>query len=187
VKLFKHLGRGGVLSCDMKTQALLLTLSVAAAGISSAHAQVFRPSAVANGAVIGGIAGAFIGGHNHDRWGEGALIGAAAGALLGAAVDQQPRQIVYSQPVVIQPVAVVADVSAVYMTPAPVYVQAQPEPQVVYVQPAPQRVVYVQEAPRVIYVSAPPVRRARVVVVVAPPRHRYEREIVYVAPGCPRW
>lgn len=173
----------------MKTQALLLTLSLAAAGISSAHAQVFRP-AVANGAVIGGIAGAFIGGHNHDRWGEGALIGAAAGALFGAAVEQ-PRQAVYTQPAVIQPVVVVADAPVACVTPAPVYVQAQsyaqPAPQVVYVQSAPQRVVYVQQAPRVVYVSAPPVRRAPVVVVAAQPRHRHEREIVYVAPGYPRW
>ena len=67
----------------MNTQALLLTVSLAAAGIGSAHAEHFRPSAAANGAVIGGIAGAFIGGHNNDRWGQGALIGAAAGAILG--------------------------------------------------------------------------------------------------------
>ena len=174
----------------MKTQALLLTLSLAAAGISSAHAQVFRPNAVANGAVIGGIAGAFIGGHNHDRWGEGALIGAAAGALLGAAVDQPQRQVIYSQPAVIQPVAVVASAPIACTTPAPILVQTQPcapAAQFVYVQPSAPRVVYVQSTPRVVYVPAAPVRRGPVVVVATPARHRHEREIVYVAPSYPRW
>lgn len=185
MKQCKHFENGGVLPCDMKTQALLLTLSLAAAGISSAHAQVFRPNAVANGAVIGGIAGAFIGGHNNDRWGEGAIIGAAAGALLGAVVDQ-PRQVVYTQPV-IQPVAVVQAAPLACATPPPVYVAAQPcaQPatQVVYVQPQP-RVVYVQQPTRVVYVPAP-ARRAPVVVVAAPTRHHHgrDREIVYVAPG----
>lgn len=177
----------------MKTQALLLTLSLAAAGISPAHAQVFRPNAVANGAVIGGIAGAFIGGHNHDRWGEGAIIGAAAGALLGAVVDQ-PRQVVYTQPV-IQPVALVQAAPVACASQAPVYVEvqpcAQPATRVVYVQPAQPRVVYVQEPTRVVYVpAAPQWRRAPVVVVAAEqPRHRHgrDREIVYVAPDYRRW
>ena len=172
----------------MKTQTLLLTLSLAAAGTGSAHAQEFRPIAAANGAVIGGIAGAFIGGHNHDRWGEGALIGAAAGALLGAAVEQ-PRTVVYERPV-IRPVAVVPAAPVACATPAPVYVEAQPctqpAPQMVYVQPQP-RVVYVQQPPQVVYVAAPVVRRAPVVVVAEAPRHRHGREIVYVAPSYPRW
>lgn len=180
----------------MKTQALLLTLSFAAAGIGSAHAQVFRPNAVANGALIGGIAGAFIGGHNHDRWGEGAIIGAAAGALLGAAVEQ-PRQVVYAQPV-IPPVAVVQAAPLACATPAPAayyYPEAQPcaQPatQVVYVQPAQPRVVYVQQPTRVVYVPvATQGCHAPVVVVAAEqPRYRHgrDREIVYVAPDYRRW
>ncbi len=180
----------------MKTQTLVLTLSLAAAGISSAHAQVFRPNAVANGAVIGGIAGAFIGGHNNDRWGEGALIGVAAGALLGAVVDQ-PRQMVYAQPV-IRPVAVVQAAPVACATPAPTayyYPEAQPcaQPatQIVYVQPAQPRVVYVQQPTRVVFVpAAPQWRRAPLVVVAAEqPRHRHgrDREIVYVAPDYRRW
>jgi hypothetical protein len=173
----------------MNTQALLLTVSLAAAGIGSAHAEHFRPSAAANGAVIGGIAGAFIGGHNNDRWGQGALIGAAAGALIGAAVDQ-PRQVVYTQPV-IRPVTVVQSAPVACSTSAPVYVEAQPcaQPatQVVYVQPQP-RVVYVQQPTRVVYVSQPQPRHAPVVVVNPQHRHRgRDREIVYVAPSHPRW
>lgn len=173
----------------MNTQALLLTVSLAAAGIGSAHAEHFRPSAAANGAVIGGIAGAFIGGHNNDRWGQGALIGAAAGALIGAAVDQ-PRQVVYTQPV-IRPVTVVQAAPVACPPPAPVYIEAvpcaQPATQVVYVQPQP-RVVYVQQPARVVYVSNPPARRAPVVVVNPNHRHRgHDREIVYVAPSHPRW
>jgi hypothetical protein len=125
---------------------------------------------------VGAVAGGLIGGHNGDRWAEGAVIGAAAGALIGAAIA--PQQPVYSAP------------PAVYQTPAsygqqvysqPVYtqsgtttvVQAQPAignapmvpmaPTIVEQVPtqvvqAPPQVVYVQEAPRVIYVPAPPPR-----------------------------
>lgn len=173
----------------MNTQALLLTFSLAVAGIGSARAENFRPSAAANGAVIGGIAGAFIGGHNNDRWGQGALIGAAAGALIGAAVEQ-PRRVVYTQPV-IRPVTVVQSAPVACATPAPVYVEAQscaqPATQVVYVQPQP-RVVYVQQPTRVVYVSQPQPRHAPVVVVNPPHRHRgHDREIVYVAPSHRRW
>ncbi len=150
----------------MKT--LLLSVSLAVAGVSAANAQVFR-SSVGGGAAIGAIAGSIIGGHNHDRWGEGAIIGAAAGALLGAAVApdapvsvpppvyQAPvyGQQVYGQP----PVTVVPAAPTVPNAPvvgnAPVQVVQAP-PQVVYVEPAP-RVVYVPApGPRVIY-AAPPV------------------------------
>jgi hypothetical protein len=133
----------------MKT--LLLSLTLAAVGVSTVHAQLYQP-AITNGAILGGIAGALVGGHNHDRWGEGALIGTVAGALLGATVEP-PRAVVYQQP----PVTVVQSAAAVPMAPtvpnAPVVMQASP--QVVYV-PAyqPAQVVYVQPAP-VVYVAAP--------------------------------
>jgi len=140
----------------MKT--ILLALSLAAAGVSTATAQVYQPNVV-NGSILGGIAGAIIGGHNHDRWGEGALIGAAAGALIGSAVEA-PRPVVYQQ----VPVSVVQTVpNAQVVAQAPVVgnapVVAAPgsaAPQVVYVQPQPTQVVYVPyyaNAP--VYYSAP--------------------------------
>ena len=120
----------------MKT--LLLTLSLVAAGVSTATAQVYQPNVV-NGSILGGIAGALIGGHNHDRWGEGAIIGAVAGGLIGSAV-QPARPVVYQT----QPVAVVQSVANAQMVPpAPVVaaaptVYASSAPQVVYVQPQTQ-------------------------------------------------
>jgi len=71
----------------MKT---LLSLGLMALALTPAHAQVFGPRA-ANGALLGGIAGAVIG-HNsgslsHNGW-QGAAIGAGVGALLGAAADR---------------------------------------------------------------------------------------------------
>ena len=131
----------------MKT--LLLTLSLVAAGVSTATAQVYQPNVV-NGSILGGIAGALIGGHNHDRWGEGAIIGAVAGGLIGSAV-QPARPVVYQT----QPVAVVQSVpNAQMVPPAPVVaaaptVYAQSAPQVVYVQPQtqPTQVVYVPYYP----------------------------------------
>ncbi len=69
----------------MKT--LLVSVSLALAGVATANAQVFRPS-VGSGAVVGAVAGGLIGGHNGDRWAEGAVIGAAAGALIGAVLDR---------------------------------------------------------------------------------------------------
>ena len=158
----------------MKTKALVLFLSLAAAGVSSAHAQVSRP--VANGTALGAIAGALIGGHNHDRWGEGALIGAAAGAFLGAVVDQGQPRTTYVQ--ASQPVTVVQSAPVACATPGTqvVYVPQQPATRVVYVQqPQPTRVVYVQT-------PAP-----RVVVVEQPRHHRRPAEVVYVAPSYPRW
>jgi hypothetical protein len=69
----------------MKT--LLLSLSLAVAGVSTSQAEIYRPSVVPQTTVLGAVAGALIGGHNNDRWAEGAIIGAAAGALVGVAVD----------------------------------------------------------------------------------------------------
>lgn len=70
----------------MKT---LLSLGLVAFALTPAHAQLFGPRA-ANGALLGGIAGAIIG-HNsgslsHNGW-QGAAIGAGVGALLGGAAD----------------------------------------------------------------------------------------------------
>lgn len=141
----------------MKT--ILLALSLAAAGVSSAHAQLFQPT-ITRDTVLGAVAGALIGGHNHDRWAEGAVIGAAAGALVGATVDQ-PRTVVYSQP----PVTV--------MRAAPVVVTSAP--QVVYVEQAPPvRVVRVVQPAPVVYYAAPPA-----VVVVAPTRYYVSPRYAY--------
>lgn len=131
---------------------LILTLLLAVASTSAVQAQDYQP-AVVRGSVLGAIAGAFIGGHNHDRWGQGAVIGAVAGALIGAAVEQPapppPRQVTY-------------------------YVQPQPAT-VVYAQPscpppaAPAQVVYVSTPPpppQVVYVQSAPVVVARPVVYV---------------------
>ncbi|HWA08257.1 MAG TPA: YMGG-like glycine zipper-containing protein [Opitutaceae bacterium] len=132
----------------MKT--IILALSLAVAGVSSAHAQLFQP-AVTRDTILGTVTGALIGGHNHDRWGEGAVIGAAAGALFGATVDQ-PRTVVYRQPVV-----------AVAPPTAVVYVE-QPQPVQVVRVVAPAPVVYYAATPVVVtapvrYVYVPRVRR----------------------------
>ncbi len=133
----------GVRRIAMKS--ILLALSLVAAGVSTATAQVYQPNVV-NGSILGGIAGAIIGGHNHDRWGEGALIGAAAGALIGSAVEQ-PRAVVYQQP----PATVVQTVPTAQVVPqAPVYTTAG-TPQVVYVQQQPAQVIYVQQPAQVVY------------------------------------
>lgn len=148
----------------MKT--LVLTVSLTLVGVSSAEAQMFRPSTAA-GAVVGAVAGGLIGGHNGDRWAEGLLIGAVAGGLVGSAVAPQPpvyypTQTVYGQPTaVIQTptvpnAPVVADAPVAVPQPPPQVVYA-PAPQVVYA-PAPQpQVVYVERAPQVVYVPARPV------------------------------
>jgi hypothetical protein len=146
------------LTTAMKT--LLVTLSLALAGAGSVQAQTFRPETTA-GAILGAITGAIVGGHNHDRWGEGAAIGGVAGALLGTAVA--PQQPVYQQPVYqtgvpvySQPVTVVQPTQApvVYQNAQGQLVQPAPQqPQQVY-QTAPQ-VVYVQQQPQVVYVDSP--------------------------------
>jgi hypothetical protein len=162
----------------MKT--MLVTLSLALAGVSSAQAQMFRPS-VGNGAVLGAVAGGLIGGHNGDRWAEGAVIGAAAGALIGAALT--PQEPVYSAP---PPVyrAPVEYGQRVYTSGATTVVHAAPgiadapmvpdAPTVGYSVPtqvvhAPPQVVYVESAPRVVYVPAPAPR----VIYAAPPVIRF--------------
>lgn len=71
----------------MKT---LFSLGLALLALTPVHAQIFGPRA-ANGALLGGIAGAVIG-HNsgslsHNGW-QGAAIGAGVGALIGAAADR---------------------------------------------------------------------------------------------------
>ena len=137
----------------MNLKAILLTLGLSTAAASAANAQIFVPSAVANGTILGGIAGALIGGHNHNSWGEGAVIGAAAGAVIGSAVadSQAQSRVVYAQPqyayaydgapatavaadAPIAPAAPVANAAPV--ATAPQYV-VSPAPQVVYVQQAP--------------------------------------------------
>ncbi len=168
---------------EMKT--ILVTVSLALAGVATTQAQVFRPS-VGGSAVVGAVAGGLIGGHNGDRWAEGAVIGAAAGALIGAAMT--PQEPVYaSQPPVYQapvygqqvygqqvygqqPVYTTQGGTTVVQAPAVPNAQVVPDAPVVYqqapvqvVQPQPQ-VVYVESAPRVVYVPAPAPR-----VVYAPP------------------
>jgi hypothetical protein len=165
----------------MKT--ILVTVSLALASVSTGQAQIFRPS-VGGSAAVGAVAGGLIGGHNGDRWAEGAVIGAAAGALIGAALT--PQEPVYTTPppvyqapagygpqvygqqvyspqpgtTVVQAPTVanaptVPDAPTIYQTAPTQVVQAPP--QVVYVESAP-RVVYVPApAPRVIYAAPPPV------------------------------
>src|SRR5436189_6161552 len=87
----------------MKT--LLVIGSLALAGVSSVQAQTYQRSGAVPGSLLGAIAGAFIGGHNNDRWAEGAALGGITGALLGAAVSpqqgtiyqQQQAPVVYTQ------------------------------------------------------------------------------------------
>lgn len=131
-------------------KSILLALSLAAVGASTATAQVYQPNVV-NGSILGGIAGALIGGHNNDRWGEGALIGAAAGALIGSAI-QPARPVVYQQNVV----PVVQTVPTAPVVAAAPVAGATTAPQVVYVQqPQPAQVVYVQQPAQVVYAPAP--------------------------------
>jgi hypothetical protein len=166
----------------MKT--LLLALSLAAPGVSTATAQIYQPNVV-NGSILGGIAGAIIGGHNHDRWGEGALIGAAAGALIGAATEP-PRATVYQQ----VPVTVVQTVPTAQVVPqAPVVGQAPvvaapgtSAPQVVYVQQAPPtQVVYVP------YYANAPVYYSAPAVSVGFGYSWGPRRAIYVGRGHGRW
>jgi hypothetical protein len=159
----------------MKT--ILVTVTIALAGVSASPAQqMFRPS-VGSGAVVGAVAGGLIGGHNGDRWAQGAVIGAAAGALIGAAltppeVAYRPPvyqnsgygQTVYGQTVYSQsnyPVTSAPVVAHAPMVPMAPTVHDYPAPQVVH---APPQVVYVERAPQVVYVPAPPR-----VVYVRPP------------------
>jgi hypothetical protein len=131
----------------MKT--LLLSLSLAIGAMSTAHAEIYRPSIVGNTAVIGAVAGALIGGHNNDHWAEGALIGGAAGALVGVAIDQsQPRVYRQSQSCEIAPVVQVPCAPVYSSAPRVVYVPARPR--VVYVHPVvvSRPVVYVSNGHR---------------------------------------
>jgi hypothetical protein len=125
----------------MKT--LLLTLSLATAALSTAQAEIYRPSVVRETTVLGAVAGALIGGHNNDHWAQGALIGAAAGAVIGSVVDDsRPRGYGYGgrAEVAYAPVATCAPAQVVYV----------PRPRVVYVQSCPPPVVYRRP---VVYVS----------------------------------
>ncbi|MDB6127979.1 MAG: 17 kDa surface antigen [Verrucomicrobia bacterium] len=153
-------------------KSLLLSLTLAVAGVSSANAQNYYPASN-QGAVLGGIVGALIGGHHNDRWVEGAAIGSVAGALLGAAVEQPySRGVVYAQP---------------QCAPAPRYASQPGCNDVVYVnRPAGRVVRYAQPAPRVVYVNrfapcSPPRYVARPPVVVRGHRviERRPQTIVY--------
>ena len=159
----------------MKT--LLFALSLAATGASTVSAQIYRP-AVVNGSILGGIAGAIIGGHNHDRWGEGAIIGAAAGALFGSTVPA-PRAVVYEQ----SPMTVVQSIpNAPVVAYAPTVPVAGAQPQVVYVQ-QPAQVVYVPY-----YSVAPAVGyEARPVVSVGLGYNRGLRRVYYSGHGHRHW
>ncbi len=113
---------------------ILVTLALAAATVGTVRAELYRPSVVRDTTIVGAVAGALIGGHNGDRWAEGALIGAAAGAIVGTAVDHS-RPVVYRERT-IQPVVVVPNAPMVATHPAPrvVVVQSAPTPRVVYVE-----------------------------------------------------
>jgi len=119
---------------------LLLTVSLATAGVGTSQAEIYRPSIVGQSTVLGAVAGALIGGHNDDRWVQGAVIGAAAGAIIGSAVD-------HSRPVVYQE----REIRPVYSRAPMVVTHA---PRVVYVEPSP-RVVYVESYSRPVIVTRP--------------------------------
>lgn len=131
----------------MKT--LLVTLSIALVGVSTASAEIYRPSVVRDTTVLGAVAGALIGGHNNDRWVEGAVIGAAAGAVVGTVVDRsRPVRYVERE---IAPVVVVSDAPVVGSpAPAVVYVTPSRAPRVVYVETCPPPVVIARPA---VYIS----------------------------------
>jgi hypothetical protein len=71
-----------------------LFLSLICAGLTAtASAQIFQPATASN-ILIGGIAGAIIGDHNHHQALAGAAIGAAAGYVWSAATE--PRVAYYN-------------------------------------------------------------------------------------------
>ena len=76
----------------MKTQTLVLTISLALTGAGTANAQLFQPTQVRD-AALGAVAGALVGGHNHDRWAEGAALGAATGLVVGSTIDRPAARI----------------------------------------------------------------------------------------------
>jgi cytosine/uracil/thiamine/allantoin permease len=67
----------------MKTQVLLLSVSLAIAGVSSANAQSGRPAA-AHGAALGAVTGAPVGGQSDDRGSQDAIVRTTAVALVDA-------------------------------------------------------------------------------------------------------
>lgn len=129
---------------------LLLTLTLAVAGATTASAQIYQPTVVRD-SVIGAVAGALVGGHNHDHWAQGAAIGAAAGALVGATVDQ-PRTVVYRPAPVVADAPRVADAPMVGATTTQV-VYVQTPPRVVYVDACPPPPVYYSPAPVIVAAS----------------------------------
>lgn len=158
----------------MKT--ILVTVSLALGGVCTVQAQMFRPS-VGGSAVVGAVAGGLIGGHNGDRWAEGAVIGAAAGALFGAALNAQepvyttPAPVIYQTPSYGQQVYSPQPGTTVVQAPTVPNAPTVPDAPTIY-QPAPTQVVhvppqvvYVESAPRVVYVPAPAPR-----VIYAAPR-----------------
>ncbi len=131
----------------MKT--ILVSLALAVGAVSTVQAQHYRPSVVRDSTIVGAVAGALIGGHNGDRWAEGAIVGAAAGAVVGAVIDNnRPARVEYGHHHQVRPAPVVV------VNPAPVVV----------VNRAPRRVVYVDACP-------PPVVVSRPVVVINGHRH----------------
>ncbi len=173
--LTEYANTGIRLILEMKT--LVVTLTLAVAGLGTAQAQMIRPSTT-TGAVLGAVAGGLIGGHNGDRWAQGIAVGAVAGAVVGSVVGRQQDQVyrqgqvyqpapVYQQGPVYQPAPQVvyqpAPIQQSVVVPnAPTVYEQQPQvvysqqPQVVYAQQAPQ-VVYVLAAPRVVYAPPAPV------------------------------
>ena len=131
---------------NMKT--MLVSLALATAAVSTAQAEHYRPSVVRDTTIVGAVAGALIGGHNGNRWAEGAIVGAAAGAVVGAVVDSNRSSHVEYRHRHVRPAPVVV------VNPAPVVV----------VNRAPRRVVYVDAYP-------PPVVVSRPVVVIDSHRH----------------
>jgi hypothetical protein len=147
-EVFVNLG-GGAASLGAIMKNILVSLALVMGVATTAQAQHYRPSVVRDSTIVGAVAGALIGGHNGDRWAEGAIIGAAAGAVVGAVVDNNRSERVEYR-------------HHHHVSPAPVVV-VNPAP-VVVVNRAPRRVVYVDSCP-------PPVVVSRPVVVIN--RHRH--------------
>ncbi|HKB91881.1 MAG TPA: glycine zipper 2TM domain-containing protein, partial [Opitutaceae bacterium] len=117
----------------MKISILPLGISLLL-GSASMKAQIFAPNLAGPGAVIGGIAGAVIGNHNHNTL-AGAAIGTVAGAVIGSTIQTQPSYPVYrSGATYVVQDAPLAPAAPVYGEYPQTMVVQQPAPQIVYVE-----------------------------------------------------
>lgn len=120
----------------MKLTLIPISLCLALGATTAAKAELFVPNLAGPGALVGGIAGAIIGDHNHNTL-AGAAIGAVAGAVIGSTIQPpHPTYSTYSGGYAPQ-VGYARQVGYAPVAPSsPVYseVVEQPSPQVVYVE-----------------------------------------------------